>query len=273
MAPEDVATDHELPDMLTLSGEAQELLAELDVQQRADGTDEPGIAAKLVTRPGPVDIGLLATTVDLVAGHVILRRGWPCGISTTEMTLNGVHRLQGPGELLVTTRVVSVSATRGCMELDLEVEGSGRGPAIGTAVFKLFRWDDLAHVPAPGPWKVGVPTRSLEEPLWRRAGIEVDAVAGVARVDLRPEIANHVDSLQGGVTSALLEAAATTRLDPDHEVRSVALTFLSQGRNGPFEATARRPGPDGDVVVSAAVDRGSDDRPLAHAVFTSAPRL
>jgi acyl-coenzyme A thioesterase PaaI-like protein len=116
---------------------------------------------------------------------------------------------------------------------------------------------------------VGEPATSLDEPLWQRTGIEMDDPTRSALVELTPEITNHVSSLQGGVTAALLEAAARTELDPGTEIRSMVMTFLSQGRHGPYRATARRTGPDADVVVSSAVDLGNDDRPLAHAVFTT----
>ena len=125
----------------------------------------------------------------------------------------------------------------------------------------------LVHDVIP-PFQLFQPT-SLDEALWSRAGIEADQAGHTAEVRLRPEIANHVSSLQGGVTVALLEAAACTQLEPGTEIRSVSVSYLSQGRVGPFRASANRTGPDADVVVVAAVDLGNDDRPVARAVFTT----
>lgn len=254
----------------TLGDEAQRFLAELDIKSPRPTTDASPTVTKLIGGSGPADVGILATVVDLIAGHFILGQAWPCGISTTEMTLHGVHRLRRPGLLVATARLVSMTRTRGCVEIDLSIEGSDRGTATAIAVFNLFRFDDHALAAAPpGDWSPGVSSASLDEPLWSRAGVEVDRAGHTAGVVLRPEIANHVSSLQGGVSVALLEAAASTQLDAGTEIRSVSVSYLSQGRVGPFRATARRNGPDGDVVVVDAVDLGNGDRPLAHAVFSS----
>lgn len=255
-----------------LGDAAQRFLAELDIKMPAPSTEASSTVTKLVGVEGPVDVGIVATVVDLIAGHFILRRAWPSGISTTEMSLHGIHRLHGPGLLVVSTRLVSMTKGRGCVEIDLSIDGSTRGAATATAVFNLFRFDDdLLAVDPPGDWSRGTSSASLDQPLWRRAGVEVDRPAGTAEVVLRPEIANHVSSLQGGVSIALLEAAATTQVEPGAGIRSVSVSYLSQGRVGPFRATARRTGPDADVVVVSAVDLGNDDRPLAHAVFSTAP--
>lgn len=253
-----------------LGDEAQQFLAELDIKTRPGSTDESPTVTKLLGGSRPVDVGIVATVVDLIAGHFILGQAWPCGISTTEMSIGGIHRLHGPGLLVASARLVSMSRARGCVEIDLTMDGSGRGSATATAVFNLFRLDDdLLALERPGEWSPGVSSTSLDEALWARAGIEVDRAERTAQVRLRPEIANHVSSLQGGVTIALLEAAASTQLEPDAEIRSASVSYLSQGRVGPFRATARRTGPDADVVVVAAVDAGNDDRPLARAVFTT----
>ena len=254
----------------TLGDEAQQFLAELDIKSPPTSNGGSPTVTKLLGGSGPVDVGIVATVVDLIAGHFILGQAWPCGISTTEMSLSGIHRLHGPGLLVATARLVSMTRGRGCVEIDLSIDGSNRGTATATAVFNLFRFDDhLLAMDPPGAWSPGRSTASLDEALWARAGIEIDQVEHAAEVRLRPEIANHVSSLQGGVTVALLEAAASTQLDPGTEVRSVSVSYLSQGRVGPFRATARRTGPDADVVVVAAVDHGNDDRPVARAVFTT----
>ena len=255
----------------TLGDEAQRFLAELDIKSPPGSADRVPTVTKLLGAPGPVDVGIVATVVDLIAGHFILGQAWPCGISTTEMTIGGLHRLRGPGLLVATARLVSMTRARGCVEIDLSIDGSNRGTATATAVFNLFRFDDeLVAMEPPGAWSPGESSISLDEALWSRAGIEIDPTGFAAEVQLRPEIANHVSSLQGGVTVALLEAAASTQLDPDTEVRSVSVSYLSQGRVGPFRATAHRTGNDADVVVVGAVDGGNDDRPLARAVFTTA---
>jgi acyl-coenzyme A thioesterase PaaI-like protein len=256
----------------TLSDEGQRFLAELDITSPASSDGGSPTTTKLLGGSGPVDVGIVATVVDLIAGHFILGEAWPCGISTTEMSLSGLHRLHRPGMLVATPGLVSMTRARGCVEVDLSIDGSPRGAATATAVFNLFRFEDeQLERRRPGAWSPGRSSISLDEPLWSRAGVEVDPAGSAAEVRLRPEIANHVSSLQGGVTVALLEAAATTDLDPAAEIRSVSVSYLSQGRIGPFRATARRTGPDADVLVVTAVDLGNDGRPMARAVFTTGP--
>ena len=80
-------------------------------------------------------------------------------------------------------------------------------------------------------------------------------------IDVRPDVANHVGSRQGGVTAALPEAAALTALDG-----GMTVTYLAQGRRDPIRAECG-PRRTGAATVVDAVDLGTDRRPVAHAVL------
>src|SRR5262245_57500153 len=101
------------PEVPTLGDEAQRFLAELDIKMPTASSARSSTVTKLLGAPGPADAGIVATVVDLIAGHFILNQAWPCGISTTEMTISGVHRLHGPGLLVATVHLVSMTRTRG----------------------------------------------------------------------------------------------------------------------------------------------------------------
>jgi acyl-coenzyme A thioesterase PaaI-like protein len=240
-----------------------DFMQELDLRLRVDGRGDPTVALQ-IGFDGPVDVGVLAVLVDVIGGIVVLRHEQPSGISTTEMTMHGLHRLRGPGLVVGTARLVSISANRGCVQVDLAVEGATGGRTVSTVVFK--RWPGV-EIPVPEEMSVGNASVPIPQRLWERARIERRDDDGVAEVALRHELTNHVAALQGGVTAALLEAAAMTRFDEGTELQSMALTYLAQGRVGPFRATAHRTGSDADVVVATVVDHGNADRSVAHAVF------
>jgi acyl-coenzyme A thioesterase PaaI-like protein len=240
-----------------------DFMHELDLRLRVDSHADPTVALQ-IGFDGPVDVGVLAVLVDVIGGIVVLHQEPPCGISTTEMTMHGLHRLRGPGLVVGTARLVSISTNRGCVEVDLAMEGQTGGSAASTVVFK--RWPGV-EIPVPEEMSFGNASVPIAQRLWERARIERHEHDGVAEVALRHELTNHVAALQGGVTAALLEAAAMTRFDAGTELQSMAITYLAQGRVGPFRATARRTGPDADVVVATVIDLGHGDRPVAHAVF------
>jgi acyl-coenzyme A thioesterase PaaI-like protein len=242
-----------------------DFMQELDLRLRVDGRSDPNVALQIGFE-GPVDVGILAVLVDVIGGIVVLRHEQPCGISTTEMTMHGLHRLRGPGLVVATARLVSITANRGCVEVDLAMEGSTRGSAASSVVFK--RWPGV-EIPVPEEMSFGNASVPVPQRLWERARIERGDDGGVAEVALRHELTNHVAALQGGVTAALLEAAGLTRFDATTELRSMTLTYLAQGRVGPFRATAHRTGPDADVIVATVIDHGNDDRPVARAIFGS----
>src|SRR5262249_13341896 len=111
-------------DGLVLGADAQRFLEELDVVRPEGSPEDATSFVKLLGHPGPVDAGALAAVIDLVAGHLVMRRAWPCGISTTEITIAGLHRLHGPGVLTADVRLVSLTASRGCLQIDLKVDAS-----------------------------------------------------------------------------------------------------------------------------------------------------
>ena len=89
---------------------------------------------------------------------------------------------------------------------------------------------------------------------------EIGVVAqdpGVVVVDLRPEVANTVGALHGGVHTAMMDEASASLgrhlLGPGAETTDVHLAFLELGRSGPLRAEASpvgSPGADGDRLTA-----------------------
>jgi len=75
----------------------------------------------------------------------------------------------------------------------------------------------------------------------------VELGPGVAVVELRPEVANTVGALHGGVHTAMMDEASTSLgrhlLGPGAETTDVHLAFLELGRSGPLRAEASAVGP------------------------------
>jgi acyl-coenzyme A thioesterase PaaI-like protein len=226
-----------------------------------------------------LDAGLLVLLADMVGGHAALIAGRPCSASTTAISVHGWSGLRGPGDLVATGTVLSSSRQRACVGIELATPGTPGPAAAGVASFHLFpgafdigdppAWDDgdgrgNGDDRGRGRGSDGDSRGGLATSLADHAGVVADT--GGAQADVHPDVANHVGSLQGGVTAALLETAGVTALAAGEVIDSVTVTYLSQGRAGPIRAEPR-PRHGGGPVVVEAVDLGADRRPVAHAVL------
>lgn len=212
----------------------------------------------------PVDGGLLVLMADIVAGLVALEAGRPCGISTTELHVHGIGVPRGPGELVATATLLSSTRQRACMRVEMRADGPAGGAAVAIASFRLF--PGAMDVGDPGTWAVPDRGRSISGSLAEHTGITVDPVAGTAEVPVRPDLANPLGGLQGGITAALLEAAGATAVPPGQAVRDLAVTYLAQARGGPIKAEITEVHAEGTVVVHAH-DLGQGRRPVAVGVI------
>jgi acyl-coenzyme A thioesterase PaaI-like protein len=149
-------------------------------------------------------------------------------------------------------------------EVPLVVEGRLWGTSYASFARVPTRPDDPpkpAFDPDTSVNRIGrVP---LDEPLRSAAGFEtLDAVGGVVRVALRPELLNPAGALQGAMVAGLAEAAAEDLADHHlgteggpHVVTEIDVRYLVQNRTATITSRAWFVGdPDAGVVRVDLVD-------------------
>jgi acyl-coenzyme A thioesterase PaaI-like protein len=245
-------------------------IATLDVAIEDTSHPTERVVRLLIGREGLIDVGPLALLADIVGGGCTAAQVGPRSMSTTEMSIHGLAALRGPGMLVAKASLVGLSRNRSTASVRLWFEERPQEVAAASVVFKL--WPNPMPKPSNGgEWTTGSAAVPLKTTLAEFIGVAVDADGLRAEVALRADMHNHVESLQGGLTAALLEAAARTCVDPAASITTMAITYVAQARVGPVRATAQRVGALGVIEVEA-VDTGNENRVVASAlVSTSSP--
>jgi acyl-coenzyme A thioesterase PaaI-like protein len=109
------------------------------------------------------------------------------------------------------------------------------------------------------------PRASVAATLAEQVGLKV-VEPGLAEIDLRPDLVNATESLQGGLVALLGEmaaqSAASAAAGVPHVVDSLEVHYLAAARVGPFRGTARllSAEPDRTLVRVEVRDQGRDGR-------------
>lgn len=208
------------------------------------------------------DAGLLATFVDVIGGHVVMRERFPVILATTHIELHSIDRLRGPGELVAEATIVASSKRRAVVEVTLQL---GDVLALAHAGFAVR--DDPGGGGDDG-WARPRGETVIREPLWRRIGVET--VGGGAQVTVHPQIHNHIGGLQGGAMVALLERGALVDAPDGTVVSDASVNYLTQARTHLVRAVRRQHL--GDVVSIDGIGDGNEHA-FANAVFRLRPPM
>jgi acyl-coenzyme A thioesterase PaaI-like protein len=219
-------------------------------------THEPG-RSTLRARIGDIttDAGLLATLVDVIGGHVVMRERFPVILATTHIELHAIDRLHGPGELVAESTIVASSKRRAVVEVTLRLD---EVLALAHAGFAV-REDPGA---GGDGWVRPRGDAVISDPLWQQIGVET--VDGGAQVTVHPLIHNHIGGLQGGAMVALLERGALVDAPDGTVVTDAAINYLTQARTHLVRAVRRSDL--GDVVSIDGIGAGNAHA-FANAVF------
>ena len=230
---------------------------------------EVGRDSHLRAPAGHVRAGVLlalADTVGGICGGLAALPGWVVSTNLLLRTATFEHR----GPLRLTARVQR--AGRNAVVTAVEVTDDGAAGALiadgilTSAVLQpvggppVYQRPMVLCAPDPGDDLPG-PAEFF--------GIEARDAASVG-LEITEIVRNPWGILHGGVTAALVDAAAEHVVGPDASAADVVLHFLRPGRVGPVVARAERLGvrPDGHLVRVEVLDAGAQDRTMAVAVVT-----
>lgn len=215
-----------------------------------DGSASPVIEAwapvtDLVREPGKAGMtaGALLTLADgaggLCGGLAVLPR-W---VVSTNLMLR-MARLDHAGPIRARARVLRKGRRSGVVTaVDLRDEGNGDA-RVGEAVLTSAALEPPAGMPTPTrPVSIDPgPPPEIRGSLRDALGIvEVDAPDGydaAVRLDVTADVLNPWGIVHGGATAALVDVVIDSAV-PDSAITETVLHFLSPGRVGPIEATAR----------------------------------
>ncbi len=234
---------------------------------------ESEIVPSIIDENGLLHAGALFTMCDCVAGFCgglgALPDGWV--VTTNLMIRSEPVVVTAPLQLVSTVlrrgRNAVVTEVRARDALDQVVAHGTLTSAVLTPSEGVPHWERPAHL------DMHAPHDGPHFDTW--LGITVDGSDVV--LELVDDLRNPWGIMHGGVTSALVDAAAkhATRLarsDAGRRVRTndVALHFLAPAKVGPVYASGRVLGvrPDGTIVEVEVRDRGADNRLVAFAIAT-----
>jgi acyl-coenzyme A thioesterase PaaI-like protein len=212
------------------------------------------VVPEILDASGDVQLGVLATLVDVAGGELAVRSASPDWVATSELVLHRLRPLRGA---MVEARPALVRRSRTSVVLEVTLFDAASEPlALATTSFAI--------VPARAPQqRMGVghdaprtefarPDSGLDRPLVQRIGVRcLDAAAGRLELPLVPYTVNSLGALQGGVAALLatLAAEAAGVAAPGAScgpaqgapcvARDLALRYLSLARESPASTSAR----------------------------------
>jgi acyl-coenzyme A thioesterase PaaI-like protein len=195
---------------------------------------------------GDVQLGVLATLVDIASGELAVRSARPDWVATSDIVL---HRLRPVCGEEVEARPALLRRSRAAIVLELTLSDGAPEP-VGFATTRF------AILPAREPQqRMGVGDDAprtefalagsgLDRPLAARIGVRcLDAAAGHLELPLGPYTVNSLGALQGGVAALLAtlaaEAAGGAAQGGPCVAHDLALHYLSLARESPATTSAR----------------------------------
>ncbi len=234
---------------------------------------------------GSVQVGAVATMIDVLAGALTFRAVYPDWIATASLS---VHLARRPvcETLVAAGEVIRSGRTMAIIDVDIREEGSGAdgsAPSIGTGMTTFSRLPRRDDTPVFEPAleanetvDFGIDGSGLKRPYRDAAGIRVlDPGAGVVELELKAYVRNSLRVLQGGMIGVLAdtagELAAGAALGKGMITKDLAIQYLSQGKKGPFRTRTRMIRRTGNTSLTRVdvIDRGLEDRVIAVVMNTS----
>jgi acyl-coenzyme A thioesterase PaaI-like protein len=224
----------------------------------------------------------LLTFADVLIGRLASHRTAPRISVTADLTVWVVGPLPADGRLELTATLVKTGQSMSVGESDIVASGTGHlvATALGTFLASPRPSDQVpAHFMSDlsdDPFFDGRGTAKAPT-LAEQVGLEV-LEPGLAEIQMRPDLVNATESLQGGLVALLGEVAAqtaaTAKAGTSHVVDSLEVHYLNAARTGPFRAQARllSGGRDRALARVEVRDVGRDDR-LTSVILAGTKRL
>ncbi len=276
-----VIADQYPPDIHIL----RDLRVSLEFQGQGRAVIRAPVVPEIRTRDGSLQIGAVATLIDVLGGALTARAVYPDWIATASLS---VHMTGRPvsDTVVAAGEVIRAGRTMAIIDVDIREETNdpaGSSKSIGTAMMTFSRLPRREDTPslkldmdAPETVDFGIEGSGLKRPYREAAGVRVlDEGAGVVELEMKDYVRNSVRVLQGGMIAVLADTAggmaAGAAAQKQMTTKDLAIQYLSQGKKGPFQTRARvvRTTDDTALTRVEVIDRGVEDRVIAVVMNTA----
>ena len=270
-----VIADQYPPDIHIL----RDLRVSLEFQGQGRAVIRAPVVPEIRTQDGSLQVGAVATLIDVLGGALTARAVYPDWIATASLS---VHMTGRPvsDTVVAAGEVIRAGRTMAIIDVDIREEindPAGSSKSIGTAMMTFSRLPRREDTPslkldmdAPETVDFGIEGSGLKRPYREAAGVRVlDEGAGVVELEMKEYVRNSVRVLQGGMIAVLAdtagEMAAGAAAGRPMATKDLAIQYLSQGKKGPFRTRARvvRTTDDTALTRVEVIDRGVEDRVIA----------
>lgn len=272
-------------DLLKITGEyppKEHMLRDLMVTLEFRGKHQSVIRAPVVkevcTDQGGMQVGVMATLIDVLGGALAVRAVYPDWIATADLSLYTTGRAISGG-ISALGSILREGKTTVVVGVDLRAEENGNpsvAESIGFSMITFSRLPQREGTPeldlemgeeSSEAFHFGMEGLGLNEPYLQKAGLRIlEKPTGIVEMDLTDYVRNSFGSLQGGMVAILADqagqAAARAATGRPMTTCDMEIHFLSQGKKGPFRTRAEVLRKTRDTVLTRVkvIDRGAADR-------------
>lgn len=263
----------------------RDLRVSLEFQGQGRAVIRAPLVPEILTRDGSLQIGAVATMIDVLGGALTVRAVHPDWMATASLSVHLAGRPEFD-TIAAAGKVMRAGRTMAIIDVDLREEGgSPDAPtqSIGTAMMTFSRLPRRQDTPAFEPdmemseaVDFGIEGSGLKRPYRDAAGLRVlDEAAGIVELDLKEYVRNSLRVLQGGMIAVLSDAAgelaAGEAAGRPMMTKDLAVQYLCQGKTGPFRTRTRvlRTTQDTALTRVEVIDRGMEDRLIAVVMNTA----
>jgi uncharacterized protein (TIGR00369 family) len=262
IANDHMARDHMIRDLnMTLAYNGKE-----------SSTTRVPVVPSVCNERGAVQAGVLATLVDLASGALAARVVYPDLTATGDLRIYSTQPAK-TGEVAAVSSVLRAGRAAVVVKTEIVAGITGSSTSVGSGIatfYRLSRRDGNVEMVKDVISNQATTFRAegpgLSEHLFDRAGLRViDEASGVVELDMSAYVRNHIGALEGGMVANMADiagqCAARTVAHKSMITYDLAMSYLSQGRVGPFYTRTEVLRLTGDSVLTrvGVFDRGAGD--------------
>lgn len=263
----------------------RDLQVSMELRDNGPSTITAPVVPELCTDRGGIQVGIIATLVDILGGALSIRAVHPDWAATADLTVHTTGRATSERVSAVGS-FIRAGSTMMVVELDIREDAGpafGQWTSIGCGLIsfsRLPRREDTIKADfgseATNTYKFAIEGSGLNRTYLEEIGTRVlDEAGGVVELPMSDYVRNSFGALQGGIVPILADVsgqyAARAVTGRPMITSDLGIHYLSQGKTGPFRTVTRVIRVTDETVLTRieVIDTGAGDRILGLAMNTS----
>jgi uncharacterized protein (TIGR00369 family) len=242
------------------------------------------VVPEICTDRGGVQVGILATLVDILGGAISIRAVHPDWAATADLMVHTTGRATS-GRVSVTGSLIRAGNSMLFVELNIRGDtdsASGKETSIGGGLISFARLphrEDTIQIDfgdAANRYQFVNEGSRLKKPYLEEIGAHIlDEARGVVELRMSDYLRNSIGVLQGGVAAVLADVsgqcAARAATGLPMITTDLMIHYLSQGKIGPFKTEAGVVRVNRETVLTRIeiIDTGAANRVVGLAMNTA----